>query len=91
MADLTAQTVLMMQADASPGVVSSELEAGANFQIVVHQAAGMVAVQLGTPVGEALVRLRAHAFANERSLTDVARDVVARELRFDPSGGSATV
>jgi hypothetical protein len=31
-----------------------------------------------------LVRLRAYAYANDRRLRDVARDVVARRLRFGP-------
>lgn len=48
----------------------------------VHQAAGMISVQLGIGVEDALVRLRAHAYAENRRLADVARDVVARRLRF---------
>ena len=35
-----------MQANAPPGVLAAELEVGSNFQHVVHQASGMVAVQL---------------------------------------------
>jgi hypothetical protein len=31
---------------------------------------------------DAFARLRAHAFAEQRLLGDVARDVVARRLRF---------
>ncbi|HTN80340.1 MAG TPA: GAF and ANTAR domain-containing protein [Acidimicrobiales bacterium] len=87
MAEVAAQTVLLLQADAPPGLVAAELEAGADFQLVVHQAAGMVSVQLGITVAQALVRLRAYAFGNDRALTDVARDVVARSLRFDASTG----
>ncbi|WP_344428259.1 GAF and ANTAR domain-containing protein [Pseudonocardia ailaonensis] len=48
----------------------------------VHQATGMVLAQLGTGAEEALARMRAHAFAERRLLVDVARDVVARRLRF---------
>lgn len=48
----------------------------------VHQAAGMVSVQLGVPVLDALVRLRAHAYRNDLSLTEVARLVVERRLRL---------
>jgi hypothetical protein len=48
----------------------------------VHQAAGMVSVQSGIDVADALVRLRAYAFVHDRSLADVAADVVARRLRF---------
>jgi len=83
MADLAAQAVLLLQADAPPGSVAAALEAGADFQYVVHQAAGMVAVQLDVGVGHALVRLRAYAFGNELSLAEVAAAVVARTLRFD--------
>ncbi|TDD68199.1 ANTAR domain-containing protein [Jiangella aurantiaca] len=50
----------------------------------VHQAAGMVSVQLGVEVSEALVRLRAYAYVHERRLADVAAEVVARRLRFAP-------
>lgn len=83
MADVAAQAVLLMQADAPPGKLAAELEANADFQYVVHQAAGMVAVQLDISVAQALIRLRAYAFGNDRPLTEVAEDVVGRGLRFD--------
>ncbi|RII17748.1 hypothetical protein DSC45_12670 [Streptomyces sp. YIM 130001] len=51
----------------------------------IHQATGMVTVQLGVSASVALVRLRAYAFAHDRRLSDVGKDVVARRLRF---GGS---
>ena len=51
----------------------------------VHQATGMLTVQLGVTAAVAFVRLRAYAFAQERRLSDVARDVVARRLRLDGS------
>lgn len=86
MADIAAQAVLVLQAEAPPGRVAAELEAGADFQYVVHQAAGMVAAQLDVPVTEALIRTRAYAFGHDRPLAEVARDVVARTLRFDGSG-----
>ena len=86
-ADVAAQAVLLLQAEAPPDTVAVELEANANFQYVVHQASGMVAAQLEVTVSQALVRLRAHAFGNDRSLTEVARDVVNRRLRFDSATG----
>jgi hypothetical protein len=82
LAGVAARAVLVMQADAPPGLLGVELEAGSDFRFVVHQASGMVSVQLDVSVGEALVRLRAHAFSRERPLTAVAEDVVARRLRF---------
>ncbi len=50
---------------------------------VVHHASGMTAVQLGISVDEAMLRLRAFAFAADRALVDVARDVVNRQLRLE--------
>jgi hypothetical protein len=47
----------------------------------------MITVQLGVSAAVALIRLRAHAFASDRRLRDVARDVVARRLRFAPEAG----
>lgn len=87
MAGIVAQALMLLQAGAPAGTVASELEANANFQYVVHQASGMVAVQLEVTVGQALIRLRGHAFGNDRPLTDVARDVVDRRLRFDAQSG----
>jgi GAF domain-containing protein len=82
-ADVAARAIITMQAAAAPGELAPELEASGNFRFVVHQAAGMVSVQLGVPVAEALVRLRAHAFSTDRSVSDVADDVVARRFRFE--------
>jgi GAF domain-containing protein len=89
LADLAAQAVLAMQARASPGALGAELEEGANFRFVVHQASGMVAAQLNVSVGEALVRLRAFAFGNDRLLAEVAEAVVARKLRLDEPAGDS--
>ncbi|GAT08530.1 ANTAR domain-containing protein [Mycolicibacterium novocastrense] len=50
----------------------------------VSQATGMVVAQLGVEPAEALVRLRAHAYATGRSATDVARDILNRGLRLEP-------
>ncbi|MEO5876893.1 MAG: GAF and ANTAR domain-containing protein [Streptosporangiaceae bacterium] len=50
----------------------------------VHQATGMMSVQLGTGLASAFMRLRAHTFASGRSLREVSRDVVDRKLRFEP-------
>jgi GAF domain-containing protein len=68
--------------DAPPlGAISPELRRD------VHQATGMVLVQLDVSASEAFARLQAHAFATGRTLEDVARDVVARRLRFNGPAG----
>jgi GAF domain-containing protein len=86
-AAIAAQAVLVMQAGAPDGQLASELEAGADFRYVVHQASGMVAAQLEVSVTTALIRLRAYAFGNDRALVDVAREVVAKNLRLDARSG----
>lgn len=80
-ADVAARSVLAL-ANAAPGELSADLGTDIHLWGVVHQAAGMVSVQLGVPVAEALVRLRARAFATNRVVSDVARDVVERRIRF---------
>jgi GAF domain/ANTAR domain len=52
------------------------------YRAEVHQATGMVSVQLDVGPAEALARMRAHAFVHNRLLIDVARDVVDRRLAF---------
>ncbi|MFC7621446.1 GAF domain-containing protein [Microlunatus sp. GCM10028923] len=49
----------------------------------VHQASGMLMVQLGVPIDAALARLRAYAFAHDRPLVEVARRVIAHQLKFE--------
>ncbi len=48
----------------------------------VSQATGMLVAQLGIDPAEALVRLRAHAYATDRTASEVARDILDRRLRL---------
>jgi ANTAR domain len=50
----------------------------------IDQATGMLTVQLGVPIADAFVRLRAYAYSQDRRLADVASDIVARRLRLHP-------
>lgn len=52
-------------------------------RVEVSQATGMLVAQLDLEPAEALVRLRAHAYATGRSATDVARDILDRRLRLE--------
>jgi len=58
---------------------------------VVHQAVGMVSVQLNVTVTDALASLRAHAYAHDQRLADVCADVVARRLSFGRGSGTGTL
>jgi GAF domain-containing protein len=82
MADVAARAVLAAQAGAGLGGIGIDLEEDLFVWGAVHQAAGMVSVQLDIPVVDALVRLRAHAFLTDRLVSDVASDVVERRLAF---------
>ena len=58
-------------------------EVGSWLSAEIYQAAGMVTVQLDVDITEALARMRAYAYAEERPLSEVARDIVARRLRLE--------
>lgn len=81
-ADATGLAVLSSVA-ATPETGSDDIQRE-SLQAQVHQATGMVLVQAGVTIEQAFLLLRAHAFASNRPLGDVAADVVARRLRFDP-------
>jgi hypothetical protein len=49
----------------------------------VYQATGMVSVQLGVSLTDALARLRGHAFAHGQPISTVAHEIVNRRLRLD--------
>jgi hypothetical protein len=81
-ASVAARGLLAMQDDAPAGLLAAELARGLDIRTVVHQAAGMISVQLEVDIDEAYVRLRAHAFAHDELLIAVSEAVVARELRL---------
>jgi ANTAR domain len=57
------------------------------YRAEIYQAAGMVMSQLGVSIEEATVRLRAYAYAHDRPLIDVARDIIWHALRLDDDNG----
>lgn len=84
-----ADTALLLVLDQRVGVESTNGattngQTPALWRAEVHQAAGMVSVQLGVSVLDALVRLRAHAYRHDLQLASVARSVVERKLRLQP-------
>ena len=82
MASLLSETVLSMQDTAPPGELAGGLEDVVAYRAEIHQASGMVSIQLQIPVAEAMVRIRAHAFAFGSPIGVVATDIVARRLRL---------
>jgi hypothetical protein len=84
-AEAATLVLLYLQDHTSPDGAHSVLLERIDSRAVVHQATGMITVQLGVSLAEALLRLRAHAYAAGRPVADVATDVVGRRLRFDGS------
>ena len=68
-------------AGAGPGGQPAELT---RHRAEIDQATGMLTEQLGVGIAEAFIRLRAHAYAHDRRLSDLARDIAARRLRLLP-------
>lgn len=80
--EVLTETVLSLQDAAPVGTLAAELEDSVMYRAQIYQASGMVAVQLRTSVADALVRIRAHAFGNARTMSEVAADIVTRRLRL---------
>jgi hypothetical protein len=68
-------------AEAGPGGQPPELTL---HRAEIDQATGMLTEQLGVGIAEAFIRLRAYAYAHDRRLADLARDIVARRVRLHP-------
>ncbi len=76
---LTAEVVALTLADKAEQV---PVETGDLNPMQVHQAAGMVMVQLNVSIDEALLRLRATAFAQGMTVDELADAVVQRRQRI---------
>jgi transcriptional regulator with GAF, ATPase, and Fis domain len=86
-AELAAIAVLdLLDADLQAAVSDPKSNAWAELNALsraeVSQATGMLVAQLGVEPAEALVRLRAYAYATGRCATEVARDIIERRLKL---------
>lgn len=84
-ADAGTLLALHLQVPSSSDHGAGRLAEALDDRAEVHQATGMISVQLRVGLPEALLRLRAHAYAHNRSVADVAAHVIERRLRFDHS------
>jgi hypothetical protein len=71
-----------LQAGRPPDELAEVFTDTLSNSVEVHQASGVVAVQLGISIGAALAVLRAHAFAEACSLVEVATQVVDHRLKL---------
>jgi hypothetical protein len=83
MASVLGRAILTTQAGAPRESLVGELGGSSMLDFRVHQAAGMVAVQGSMSVKDALVILRAHAFAIGCRLGELADRVVSLTTRYE--------
>jgi len=83
LAELAMLMVLEVQGHAAPGELAAGLSGGWAHHAAVHQATGLVSAQLGTRLADALARIRAYAFAQDRTIYSVAADIVTGGLRLE--------
>lgn len=80
-----ASTILLdLQYVTAPGGLHPDFADAADGHREIHQATGIVAVQASAGLNEALLLLRARAYAEGRQLRELAADVVAHRVTFHP-------
>lgn len=77
-AEVATETILDAQSE--PGSRDQVLHDAGDYRYQVFQAQGMVMIQLGVTLADAMARIRAHAYAQDRQLSDVAEDIIAGKL-----------
>jgi GAF domain-containing protein len=81
-ADAATEVLLRLQDQASPDESGLKMIPVLEDRAEVHQATGMVAIQAGVRMAEALVRLRARAYSTDRPIVDLATEVLDGTLTF---------
>ncbi len=75
-----------IQARSNGPLLTGELSDTDAHRAEVHQASGITAVQLGIDVREALIRIRAHAYATGETVAHVSQEIVAHRLKLGDDG-----
>lgn len=71
-----------LRLDGDDGLPAHPLFGDVDLRVVVHQATGMVMTTHECTASDALDLIRAHAFAQNESVTEVARSIVSRTSRI---------
>jgi hypothetical protein len=82
----TAALVHMHEASPAGKVDGDWWDPSSFFHVEVHQATGMIMMQLDVSATDALLLLRAAAFASGQSVSELAELVVQGRLRLGPDG-----
>jgi hypothetical protein len=86
MAEILTEALLSLQDLAPDGVLAAELDDAVAYRAQIHQASGMVSIQLGVSPHDALSLIRAYAFSHDMPVDQVAVEIVGRRLRLDDGG-----
>ena len=82
-----AEVAMGLLVDGQDGIAVSDSSADLDdvlaYRLEVYQAQGMVMVDLGVGIDEAMARLRGYAYAEGRALSTVAKDIVGGTLNLD--------
>jgi hypothetical protein len=84
LATLTTDMLLQSSDSTEDGDIDPQLKSSLEFRSEVYQAQGMVMAALETDLTIAIARMRAHAFAIDRSLLEVSREILAGRLHLTP-------
>jgi len=83
MAQVATMALTQERAIRERSMLAEQLQAALDSRIIIEQAKGMLAEQLSTTVDKAFQLLNTYARDHNRRLTEVARDVVHREISHD--------
>lgn len=82
-AEVATDIILDGDPNAKPGRLHPGLQTVWDHRVQIYQAQGVVMVDLGVSLAEALIRMRAHAFANDQTLAEIANSVMSGALVFE--------
>lgn len=82
-AQIATETMIDAELTTDRGGLEPGVEAALDYRAEIHQAQGMITVALEVSLTEALARMRAHAFAQDKPLIHVAYDILGGRERLE--------
>lgn len=82
-AEVATEIVLDGDPKAKPGALLPGLQEALDHRVQIYQAQGAVMVDLGVGLAEALLRMRAHAFAHDKTLAEISAEIMSGDLVFE--------
>lgn len=83
LASIVSRHVLRRAMQTADSVIDTAEDHAPNSRRMIHQATGFVIAQLGISAEDAHLLIQGQAFAQERSMREIAEDLLARRLSFE--------